>query len=70
MSLDDKLDHITNVSKKVSTVAKCFANGEYNYRSDQRDGKQYCCLSDSSCMYFKNVAGKDLCVAYNTNARR
>ena len=72
MSIDDKLesaDHIRDTTKKVSTVAKCFHNGQYHYRSTEKDGKQYCCLSDETCMYYKQHKQNGLCTAYNTKRK-
>jgi len=60
-------DEKETIDHKVSASGpKCFHNGIYHYRTIEQDGKQYCCLSDDTCMYFKkSKSNEDLCVAYN-----
>ena len=61
MSIDDKVENVGPM---------CFHNGIYHYRtSKDKNGKQYCVLSENRCPYYKRVGDVEYCLSYNTGEK-
>jgi hypothetical protein len=52
------------IKEADAKLGRCFVNGIYHYRSQDKNGRQYCALSDNTCIYYQKKGNHEYCRGY------